>query len=58
ESTSFEPLMDNNDDIFSIIEQAGITFDALTGSSSSTDLLASTSGYHSYEPSPFNHRLK
>jgi len=45
------------DDIFSIIEQAGITLDALTGSSSG-DLLASTSGYHSYEPSPFNHRLK
>ena len=31
--------------------------DALTGSSSG-DLLASTSGYHSYEPSPFNGRLK
>ena len=31
--------------------------EALTGSSSA-DLLASTSGYHSYEPSPFNHRLK
>jgi len=47
----------NHDDIFSIIEQAGITFEALTGSSSA-DLLASTSGYHSYEPSPFDHRLK
>ncbi|CAF2466674.1 unnamed protein product [Rotaria sp. Silwood2] len=57
ESTSFEPLIDNHDDIFSIIEQAGITFDALTGSSS-VDLLGSTSGYHSYEQSPFNHRLK
>lgn len=31
--------------------------EALTGSSSA-DFLASTSGYHSYEPSPFNHRLK
>ena len=31
--------------------------DALTGSSSG-DLLTSTSGYHSYEPSPFNHRSK
>jgi len=31
--------------------------DALAGSSS-TDLLGSTSGYHSYEPSPFNHRSK
>lgn len=31
--------------------------EALTGSSSN-DLLTSTSGYHSYEPSPFNHRLK
>ena len=31
--------------------------EALTGSSSG-DLLASTSGYHSYEPSPFNYRLK
>ncbi|CAF0880573.1 unnamed protein product [Adineta steineri] len=49
---------DNHDDILSIIEQAGITFEALTGSSSSGDLLASTSGYHSYEPSPFNQRLK
>lgn len=26
ESTSFEPLIDNHDDIFSMIEQAGITF--------------------------------
>jgi len=57
ESTSLEPLIDNHDDIFSMIEQAGITFDALAGSSS-TDLLGSTSGYHSYEPSPFNHRSK
>ncbi|CAF1228560.1 unnamed protein product [Rotaria sordida] len=48
----------NHDEIFSIIEQAGINFEALTGSSSSNDLLVSTSGYHSYEPSPFNHRLK
>lgn len=64
----------NHDDIFSIIEQAGLTIgkkridvlfwkypsvfsEALTGSSSG-DLLASTSGYHSYEPSPFNGRLK
>ena len=31
--------------------------EALTGSSS-MDLLASTSGYHSYEPSPMNHRSK
>lgn len=31
--------------------------EALTASSSG-DLLGSTSGYHSYEPSPFNHRLK
>ena len=31
--------------------------DALAGSSSA-DLLGSTSGYHSYEPSPFNHRSK
>ncbi len=31
--------------------------EALAGSSS-TDLLGSTSGYHSYEPSPFNHRSK
>lgn len=31
--------------------------EALTGSSSG-DLLTSTSGYHSYEPSPFNGRLK
>jgi len=74
ESTSLEPLIDNHDDIFSMIEQAGITFgifwdhfsfsveyffflEALAGSSS-TDLLGSTSGYHSYEPSPFNHRSK
>ena len=33
------------------------SLEALTGSSSA-DLLASTSGYHSYEPSPFDHRLK
>jgi hypothetical protein len=26
ESTSLEPLIDNHDDIFSMIEQAGITF--------------------------------
>ena len=26
ESNSFEPLIDNHDDIFSMIEQAGITF--------------------------------
>jgi len=59
ESNSLEPLVDNHDDIFSMIEQAGITFDALARSSSSGDLLAaSTSGYHSYEPSPFNHRSK
>ena len=31
--------------------------EALAGSSSA-DLLGSTSGYHSYEPSPFNHRSK
>ncbi len=31
--------------------------EALAGSSS-MDLLGSTSGYHSYEPSPFNHRSK
>ncbi len=31
--------------------------DALAGSSTG-DLLGSTSGYHSYEPSPFNHRSK
>ncbi|CAF4529521.1 unnamed protein product, partial [Rotaria magnacalcarata] len=47
----------NHDEILSIIEQAGITFEALTGSSTN-DLFASTSGYHSYEPSPFTHRLK
>jgi hypothetical protein len=75
ESSSYEPLVDNHDDILSMIEQAGITFgklreknwnlfkdfffvlEALAGSSSA-DLLASTSGYHSYEPSPFNHRSK
>lgn len=57
ESTSLEPFIDNHDDIFSMIEQAGITFDAFTGSSTN-DLLASTSGYHSYEPSPFNQRTK
>lgn len=76
ESTSLEPMVDNHDDIFSMIEQAGITFgmsftchrkpligdfrlctEAL-GGSSSADLLGSTSGYHSYEPSPFNHRSK
>ncbi|CAF0775070.1 unnamed protein product [Adineta ricciae] len=51
-------LDENHDDILSIIEQAGITFEALTGSSSSGDLLASTSGYHSYEPSPYDHRSK
>ena len=26
ESNSFEPLIDNHDDLFSMIEQAGITF--------------------------------
>lgn len=65
ESSSLDALAGNagtsldgpTDDLFSIIEQAGITLDALTRSSSG-DLLASTSGYHSYEPSPFNHRLK
>jgi hypothetical protein len=29
ESTSLEPLIDNHDDIFSMIEQAGITFGIL-----------------------------
>ncbi|CAF1111490.1 unnamed protein product [Adineta steineri] len=57
ESTSLEPLVDNHNDIFSMIEHAGITFEALAGSSS-TDFLGSTSGYHSYEPSPFNQRSK
>lgn len=57
ESSSLEPMTDNHDDLLSIIEQAGINFEALTGSSS-MDLLASTSGYHSYEPSPMNHRSK
>lgn len=59
ESNSLEPLVDNHDDLLSLIEQAGITFDALAGSSTSSgDLLGSISGYHSYEPSPMNYRTK
>lgn len=82
ESASLEPMVDNHDDLLSLIEQAGISFgkerylknticsliictimifvfilDPLTGSSSG-DLLGSISGYHSYEPSPMNYRLK
>ena len=44
--------------LFCFIKRKFYSFlEAFTGSSSA-DLLASTSGYHSYEPSPFNHRLK
>jgi hypothetical protein len=40
-----------------LLKENPFVLEALTGSSSA-DLLGSTSGYHSYEPSPFNQRLK
>lgn len=59
----FSPLLNKRE--LRLVRRESVVFlrcscwfsDALTGSSSG-DLLGSTSGYHSYEPSPFNGRLK